>query len=175
MNSSPSESHQPCLTNLTQNEVKALRSIFDYFREVDEDASPSVICLAIIHALARSQKERSCLLRAVDFVSENPMKASFLSIIDHGRALFKGEVGANCDGELLSQQYHFLCLVHSYHQKCSKEGRYLLAQEFMDHEQRIRKDVETQQIDVIKRKHISDRHRLVVAHDRQVVAFQHCE
>lgn len=162
------------MQNLTLNEVRSLRSIFNYFREVDEDASSSVICLAIIHALARNHMERSCMLRAIeDSASSKP--ASFLSIIDHGRTLFKSEVGENCEDELISQQYHLLRLVHNYHQKSRREGRYLLAQEFVEHGLRLRKDVEDRQIDLLRCKQNSDRHQLAMAHSRQETEFQQCE
>lgn len=155
---------------------RALRSIFNYYREVDEDASASVICLAIIHDLGRNHHERSCMIRAIEdcqvSVSETSKPASFLSIIDHGRALFKAEA-KECGNDDMT--YHFLRLVHSYHRKCSKEGKYLLAQEFMEHELRLRKDEEDRQVEQVKSKHSHDRQQLAMAHTRQAEEFQQCE
>ena len=167
------------LQNFTPNEVKSLRSIFNYFKEIEEDVSASIVCLAVIHALARNPKERSCFLRAIEesqsSASETSKPTSFLSVIDHGRALFNREIGNNCEEELTLQQYHLLRLVHSYHRKCRTEGKYTLAQEFMHHEQRLRRDVETRQIDAVKSKQNDDRHRLAMAHNRQVEEYQQCE
>ncbi len=166
------------LQNFTPNEVRSLRSIFKYFKEIEEDVSASVVCLAVIHALARNPKERSCFLRAIkecQASSSETSKPAFLSVIDDGRALFKREVGNNCEEELTLQQYHLFRLVHSYHRKCSAEGNYILAHEFMRHEQRLRKDLEARQIDALKCKHNDDRHQLAMAHSRQVEEYQQCE
>lgn len=104
-------------------------------------------------------------------VSETSKPASFLSIIDHGRALFKAEA-EDCGNDMT---YHFLRLIHSYHRKCSKEGRYILAQEFMEHELRLRKDEDDRQVEQVKSKQCNDRQQLAMAHTRQAEEFQQCE
>ena len=80
----------------TLNETKALRSLFNYYKDDDEDASTSVICLAIINDLGRTHLERSCMRRAVEELSssidnQTPKTISFLTILDHGRKLIINE------------------------------------------------------------------------------------
>lgn len=116
------------------------------------------------------------MLHAIKEFSESTKPVSFLSIIDHGRALFNTEAG-HCEKEdlMIGHEHHFLKLIHDFHLQCRKEGKYILAEEFMEHEQRLIKDEEIRKINLVKCKHSEDRQQLAIEHDRQEGEFQRCE
>ncbi len=102
---------------------------------------------------------------------------SFLTILDRGRKLLIDEAGDERGRESLMVllRYHFLRLLHEFQKRCNEEGKYLLAQEFMEHELCLRKDEEARQIEVMTLKHHHDRERLVVAHEEQFGEYQECK
>ena len=149
--------------------------MYKYHKNGDDDeASTSEICLTIIDDIGRTHDERLIMNRAI----ETCPSSSFLSILDHGKkqlAESKECTRQGQDDDIMSQKYHFLRLLHEYQQRCNDEGKYLLAKEFMEHEQRLRKEEEARQVAMIKKQHVRDRTKLVEAHDKQFVQFQECE
>lgn len=141
------------LEYFTLNETKALRSLFSYYKDDDEDASTSVICLAIINDLGRTHLERSCMRRAVEELlsssidDQTPKTISFLTILDHGRKLIINETSdeSNKTEDLTSLRYHLLRLLRDYQERCNAEGKYLLAKEFMEAELSLWKEEEERQ------------------------------
>ena len=167
------------LEYFTLNEMKALRSFFNYYKDDDEDASTSVICLAIINDLGRTHLERSCMRKAVEELSssienQTPKSVSFLTIMDHGRKLIINETNESNKKEdlLTSLRYHLLHLLHDYQERCNAEGKYLLAKEFMEAEHSLRKEEEERQINLLRQKHNHDRTRLVDAHEKQYLEYE---
>ena len=164
----------------TLNETKALRSLFNYYKDDDEDASTSVICLAIINDLGRTHLERSCMRRAVEELlsssidDETPKTISFLTILDHGRKLIINETSDESKNseDLTSLRYHLLRLLRDYQERCNAQGKYLLAKEFMEAELSLRKEEEERQINLLRRKHDNDRTRLVMAHKQQFREYE---
>ena len=167
------------LEYFTLNETKALRSLFNYYKDDDEDASTSVICLAIINDLGRTHLERSCMRRAVEELSssidnQTPKTISFLTILDHGRKLIINETSdeSSKTEDLKSLRYHLLRLLRDYRERCNAEGKYLLAKEFMEAEFSLRKEEEERQINLLRQKHDNDRMRLVDAHEKQYLEYE---
>ena len=114
------------LEYFTLNEKKALRSLFNYYKDDDEDASTSVICLAIINDLGRTHLERSCMRRAVEestssIDDQTPKTISFLTILDHGRKLIINETSdeSNKTEDRKSLRYHLLRLLRDYQERCN--------------------------------------------------------
>mmetsp|Transcript_40612 Transcript_40612/g.84996 ORF Transcript_40612/g.84996 Transcript_40612/m.84996 type:complete len:370 (+) Transcript_40612:247-1356(+) len=183
------------LQHYSQSEAKALRSIYNYYRGDDNDASTSVICLAAINDLGRNHHERSRMKIAMEEFhqssretsanSESTSKiavdtksTSFLLILDAGRKLLSLEHKAGQENkeenedDLTSQKYHFLRLLHEYQTRCNAEGKYLLAKEFVEHELRLRKEEEERQVVEVKRKHNRNRSKISVAHTEQMEEFR---
>jgi hypothetical protein len=166
------------LQHFSQNEARALTSIYKYYRS-DEELSTSTISLAIINDLARNHHERSCMQQAVEeyqqpATSRPSTAASFLIIFDYGRELLLADAkGSDIDEDNeMSRKYHFLRLLNDYQRRCHAEGKYLLAKEFMEHALCLRKEEETRQIQIVKRRHKHDRNKLVTAHTKQMEEFK---
>ena len=130
--------------------------MYKYHKNDDHEASTSEICLAIIDDIGRTHDERLIMTRAI----ETCRSSSFLSNLDHGRKLLLLAESKECrqgqEDDITSQKYHFLRLLHEYQQRCNDEGKYLLAKEFMEHEQRLRKEEEARQVAMIKKQHVYD-------------------
>ena len=62
-----------------------------------------------------------------------------------------------------------------FQQRCSAEGQYQLAKEFLEHEHRLRKEEEARQVDAVKAKHEHDRSKLVKSHSKQTAEFKESE
>ena len=133
---------------------RALHSLYKYHKNADDEASTSEICLAIIDDIGRTHDERLIMNRAI----ETCQSSSFLSILDHTVKLLaeSKECRQGQEDDVTSQKYHFLRLLHEYQQRCNDEGKYLLAKEFMEHEQRLRKEEEARQVAMIKKQHVHD-------------------
>ena len=128
--------------------------MYKYHKNADDEASTSEICLAIIDDIGRTHDERLIMNRAI----ETCQSSSFLSILDHTVKLLaeSKECRQGQEDDVTSQKYHFLRLLHEYQQRCNDEGKYLLAKEFMEHEQRLRKEEEARQVAMIKKQHVHD-------------------
>ena len=154
---------------------RALHSLYKYHKNDDDEASTSEICLAIINDIGRTYDERLIMNRAI----ETCPSSSFLSILDHGKKQLAESKECTRQGQegddIMSQKYHFLRLLHEHQQRCTDEGKYLLAKEFMEHEELLRKEEEARQVATIKKQHVHDRTKLVDAHEKQFVQFQECE
>ena len=75
---------------------------------------------------------------------EQSTPTSFLSILDHCRKLVS-ESDDKGEREECGKKYHFLRLVQEFQHRCESEGKYLIAQQFMEHELRLRKEEELRQ------------------------------
>lgn len=156
------------LQNYTENEAKALWSMYKYYKD-DEDSddgdgsSASVACLSVINDLGRHQLERSSMSRALEDVhlaSRAAAPGALLRVLNRAIA-----------DDATSHRHHFLRLLHGYRQRSEVEGRYLLAQQFAEHERRLRLEEEGRQVEAAKRKYDNDRNRIAKAHATQMKEF----
>jgi len=137
--------------------------------------------MSIIEDIARNNhEERSVMLEVIDIettASSKSKSSSCLDILDNSRRLLveSNSQDEQCEDDTTEQKYHFLSLVNEYQKRCEQSGNYLLAAEFMQHEQCLRKDEEHRQVDIIKKKHLHDREKLVAVHQKQLVEFQACK
>ena len=134
--------------------------------------------MSIINDIAHNNDERSCMLNAIDESTTSESKSSScLDILDNSRRLLveSNSQDEQCEDDITEHKYHFLSLVNEYQNRCTQSGNYLLAAEFMQHEQCLRKDEEQRQVSIIKKKHLHDREKLVAVHQKQLVEFQACK
>ena len=131
--------------------------------------------MSIINDIARNNDERSVMLEVIDI--ETTTSSSCLEILDNSRRLLaeSNSQDDQSDDVIREQKYHFLSLVNEYQNRCTQSGNYLLAAEFMQHEQCLRKDEQDRQVSIIKKKHLHDRDKLVAVHQKQLVEFQACK
>ena len=138
--------------------------------------------MSIINDIARNNDERRCMMEAIDestTSSSESKSSSCLDILDNSRRLLAESNVCNqddqSDNDIAEQKYHFLSLVNEHQKRCTQSGNYLLAAEFMQHEQCLQKDEEHRQVSIIKKKHLHDRDKLVTVHQKQLVEFQACK
>jgi len=137
--------------------------------------------MSIIEDIARNNhEERSVMLEVIDIettASSKSKSSSCLDILDNSRRLLveSNSQDEQCEDDITEQKYHFLSLVNEYQNRSTQSGNYLLAAEFMQHEQCLRKDEEQRQVSIIKKKHLHDRDKLVAVHQKQLVEFQACK
>jgi len=143
----------------------------------DADTSSSSICMSIIEDIAYNNDERSVMLEVIDIETTTSSTSSCLDILDNSRRLLAESISQDeqNDDDIKEQKYHFLSLVNEYQNRSTQSGNYLLAAEFMKHEQCLRKDEEQRQVSIIKKKHLHDREKLVTVHQKQLVEFQACK
>jgi len=99
---------------------------------------------------------------------------SFLHIIDQGRSLtFKSK--ESIDDDMMAQKYHFLRVLHTFQDRCNAEGKHLLAKEFMEHELALWREEESRQVSEVKQKYNHNRNKIVAAHEKQHLLFEHSE
>lgn len=166
------------MSNLTPLPTRALHSVFRYYSNSTDGSQrskqtrPRYIFLAqlysVINELGRNEEEISRMKNAVqDITNQNDGNGKqssplgclslqeFLVVINHGRW---------CPVD-------FIRFIAEYEQRAEYEGEYLLAKEFLDHRKLLQKQEETRQLDVIKKRQIDDKRKLVVAHDDQLSDF----
>ena len=172
---------------------RALWSIYNYYRDDDDESSTSVICLAIINELGRDHNERSYMKRAIEefhqasqeavdpppvTAASKPSKSTyFLFILDYVRKLLLEAQENREEDNLMSHKYHFLRLLHEYQRRCNVEGKYLLAKEFAEHELCLLKEEKERGLgaDMVKQKHNHDKNKIVAAHAKQMEEFRESE
>ena len=104
--------------------------------------------------------------KAAQIVAEIPLGClafdSFASIIDQGRQTQSTNDDCHVD---------FLCIINDYQTRCDSKGKYLLAKDFMDHLACLGKEEVQRVVNKTKDKMLSDRARIVQAHDEQQEQF----
>ena len=76
---------------------------------------------------------------------------------------------------LESRHIHFLVILEEYQRRCDSEGKYLLAGEFKNHFESLRREEESRQLQQVKQKQVHDRQKIVEAHEKQFVEFNKSE
>ena len=165
------------LQHFTQNETRALHSLCKYYED-SGDASTAVICSAIINELGQTHGERLCMQRGIaieDSGSSASGVQSCLSILDKCKKLLAeskaNDCGSNKDDEEQGK-YHFIRIINEYREKCTDEGRYLLAKEFMAHDKNLRQELQLQQVELVQNRYNRDKSKLVAAHEQQAEEFK---
>lgn len=109
--------------------------------------------------------------RNVEVATDVPMGCiafdTFASIIDAGRQTQMEDTAES--------QLHFLGIVSQYQHRCDSQGKYLLAEAFMDHTSVLRKEVESVVVKKVKDKLIDDRSKIEEAHEKQLIEFKQSE
>ena len=116
--------------------------------------------------------------RAIDELRESFSTAepvSFLSVLDFGRKLYMESREEGGEDEMMSQKYHFLRLLNEYQERCTAEGRYLLAEEFVQHEKGLVTDETDRQIGMAQHKYEKGKKKIVKAHSDQIHQFRESE
>ena len=165
------------LQHFTQNETRALHSLCKYYED-SGDASTAVICSAIINELGQTHEERLCMQRGIaieDSGSSASGVQSCLSILDKCKKLL-AESKANDSGSSKDDEeqgkYHFIRIINEYRERCTDEGKYLLAKEFMAHDKNLRQELQLQQVELVQNRYNRDKSKLVAAHEQQAKEFK---
>lgn len=170
------------LQHFTQNETRALHSLCKYYED-SGDASTAVICSAIINELGQTHEERMCMQRGIAIEdidigsSASTSVQSCLSILDKCKKLLVESKANDCgsskdDEEQGKYQYHFIRIINEYREKCTDEGKYLLAKEFMAHDKNLRQELQLQQVELVQKRYNRDKSKLVAAHEQQAKEFK---
>lgn len=124
-----------------------------------ETASDSSTIVSSLQSYANETK-------AAQIVAEIPLGCltfdSFACIIDQGRQTQSADDDCHLD---------FLCIINDYQTRCDSKGKYLLAKDFMDHLACLSKEEVERVVNKTKDKMLSDRARIVRAHDEQQEQF----
>jgi hypothetical protein len=176
----------PLAKNYSENEVRALHSIFQYYSKSDGDGGishahqhqaqiSSAALYRIIEELSQDDTDASRMKSAME---ENHLHQkqelgndvvtllgtlsfqSFLAVVDNGRTLQDS-----------SQHINFLRVLHEYQRRCFSEGNYLKAQGFMRHVQCLRKAEGVRHLQLVKTRQTEHRRKLDEAHKIQFDEF----
>jgi hypothetical protein len=176
------------LQNLSETEARALASLFRYYSN-NNDArqsastqsskvkSPDIFLAqmySIITELGENDGEKARMKKATQQLNSASIESNkdstiplgclslnqFLHIVDQGRERVDND-----------NSFHLIRIIADYEQRAEYEGEYLLAKELLDQHKALQKEEENKQLAIIKKKHIDDKRKLVIAHDEQLVEF----
>ncbi|KAL3805631.1 hypothetical protein HJC23_005875 [Cyclotella cryptica] len=156
--------------NYYEPEEQALRTVFQYYSDNSIAGNREFIylaeCYCIIDELGQKDEERLCMKNAIE---DHNLRPEEKSDIPTGCISLKDYVSilsaAPCD------HIHLIRVIANYHRRCDSEGKYLLARDFLKHYQILRNSEETRQLEIIKKRQIDDRRKVIIAHDQQLVKF----
>jgi hypothetical protein len=181
------------LQNLSETEARALASLFRYYSNKNDARqsastqsastqsskvkSPDIFLAqmySIITELGEHDGEKARMKKATQQLNSASIESNkdstiplgclslnqFLHIVDQGRERVDND-----------NSFHLIRIIADYEQRAEYEGEYLLAKELLDQHKALQREEENKQLAIIKKKHIDDKRKLVIAHDEQLVEF----